>query len=75
MIEDAFIKRFPSLWALKYKTIKGKPTTYTSTESPFKHRPWQQAILDDNHPNKVVEKSTCFAMYVFFLNKNYKKQE
>ena len=57
MIEDAFIKRFPSLWALKYKTIKGKPTTYTSTKSPFKHRPWQQAILDDNHPNKVVEKS------------------
>lgn len=57
MIEDAFIKRFPSLWALKYKTIKGKPTTYISTKSPFKHRPWQQVILDDSHPNKVVEKS------------------
>ena len=57
MIEDAFIKRFPSLWALKYKTIKGKPTTYISTKSPFKHRPWQQAILDDPHPNKVIEKS------------------
>lgn len=57
MIEDAFIRRFPSLWALKYKTIKGKPTTYVSTKSPFKHRPWQQAILDDVHPNKVIEKS------------------
>lgn len=57
MIEDAFIRRFPSLWALKYKTIKNKPTTFISTKNPFKHRPWQQAILDDTHPNKVVEKS------------------
>lgn len=57
MIEDVFVKKFPSLWALKYKKIKGKPTTFVSTKSPFKHRPWQQGILDDMHPNKVVEKS------------------
>lgn len=57
MLEDAFMRRFPSLWALKYKTIKGKPTTFVSSKNPFKHRCWQQAILDDNHPNKVVEKS------------------
>ena len=57
LIEDAYIRRFPTLWALKYKTIKGKPTTYTSSTNPYKHRPWQQAILDDSHPNKVVEKS------------------
>lgn len=57
MIEDAFVRKFPSLWALKYKTIKGKPTTFISTKNPFKHRPWQQQILDDPHPNKVVEKS------------------
>lgn len=57
MIEDAFTRKFPSLWALKYKTIKGKPLTFVSTKNPFKHRPWQQAILDDSHPNKVVEKS------------------
>lgn len=57
MIEDAFTRRFTSLWALKYKTIKGKPTTFISTKNPFKHRPWQQAILDDRHPNKVIEKS------------------
>lgn len=57
MIEDVFMRRFPSLWALKYKTIKGKPTTFISKKSPFKHRPWQQAILDDTHPNIVVEKS------------------
>ena len=56
-IEDAFIKAFPSLWALKYKTIKGKPTTYISSKNPFCHRPWQQAVLDDSHPNKIVEKS------------------
>lgn len=57
MMEDAFTRRFPSLWALKYKTIKGKPTTYVSRKNPFRHRPWQQAIIDDQHPNKVVEKS------------------
>lgn len=57
MIEDAFTKKFPSLWALKYKTIKGRPTTFTSEKNPFKHRPWQQAVLDDTHPNKVIEKS------------------
>lgn len=57
MLEDAFMRRFPSLWALKYKTIKGKPTTYVSKNSPFRHRPWQKAILDDQHHNKVVEKS------------------
>lgn len=57
MLEDAFVMKFPSLWALKYKTIKGKPTTFVSKKNPFKHRPWQQGILDDQHPNKVVEKS------------------
>lgn len=55
-VEDAMIARFPSLWALRYKTIKGKPTTFVSN-NPFKHRPWQQQILDDNHPTKVIEKS------------------
>ena len=45
------------MWALKYKSIKNKPTTFVSSKSPFKHRPWQQQILDDMHPNKVVEKS------------------
>ncbi len=57
MIEDAFMRKFPSLWALKFKKIKGKPTTFISSKSLFKHRPWQQAILDDVHPNKVIEKS------------------
>ena len=57
LIEDVFVKRFPSLWAMKYKTIKGKPTCYTSKTNPFKHRPWQQAILDDAHPNIAIEKS------------------
>lgn len=57
MLEDMFVRRFPSIWALKYKTIKGKPTTYISKNSPYRHRPWQIAILDDDHPNKVVEKS------------------
>ena len=57
LLEDAFIHKFPSIWAMKYKTIKGKPTTYRSTHNPFKHRPWQRQILDDDHPNKVIEKS------------------
>lgn len=45
MIEDSFTRKFPSLWALKYKTIKGKPTTFTSGKNPFKHRPWQKQYL------------------------------
>ena len=57
IIEDLYTRRFASLWALKYKTIKNKPTTFSSSKNPFKHRPWQQQILDDMHPNKVVEKS------------------
>lgn len=55
-VEDAMTRIYPSLWALKYKTIKGKPTTFISSNA-FKHRPWQRAILDDKHPNKVIEKS------------------
>lgn len=57
LIEDAFTRRFASLYALKYKPIKSKPLTFISKKSPFKHRPWQEAILNDTHPNKVVEKS------------------
>ena len=57
LIEDAFIRRYASLWSLKYRTLKGKPITYKSTTNPFANRPWQRQILDDNHPNKVVEKS------------------
>ena len=57
IIENLYTRKFPSLWALKYKTIKNKPTTFTSSKSPYKHRPWQQQILDDKHINKVVEKS------------------
>lgn len=56
-IEDAFIRKFPVLWALKYKTIKGKPTTFTSKKNPYKHRPWQIQIMNDSHPNKIIEKS------------------
>ena len=61
-LEKVFIMRYASIFALKYKTIKGKPTTYISKHNPFKHRPWQQQILDDKHPNKVVEKSRQLGM-------------
>ena len=57
LVEDAFIRRYASLWSLKYRTLKGKTITYKSTTNPFANRPWQRQILDDNHPNKVVEKS------------------
>ena len=56
-IEDVMTRKFASLWALKYKPIKGQPLTFTSKTNPYKNRPWQVAILDDTHPNKVVEKS------------------
>lgn len=61
-IEEAFMYKYASLWALHWKTIKGKPTTYVSTKNKFKHRPWQQQILDDTHPNKAVEKSRQLGM-------------
>lgn len=57
MVDDAFARRFPSIWALKYRTLKGKPMRFKSTRNPYSNRPWQRQILDDNHPNKVVEKS------------------
>lgn len=60
-IEEQMCNKFADLWALKYKTIKGKPTTFISS-NPFKHRPWQSAILRDAHPNKVIEKSRQLGM-------------
>lgn len=62
LVEQAFVYKYASIWALKFKTIKGKPTTFVSTKNKFKHRPWQQQILDDTHPNKVVEKSRQLGM-------------
>lgn len=56
-LEDAYIRRFPSLYALKYKPIKSKPLTFVSKRKALKNRPWQRAIIDDQHPNKVIEKS------------------
>ena len=61
-IEQAYLYKYASLWALVYKTIKGHPTTFVSTKNKFKHRPWQQQILDDTHPNKVIEKSRQLGM-------------
>lgn len=57
MLEDAFIRRFPSLWALKYRTLKGKPMRFRSSKNAFCNRGFQRAIIDDDHPNKIVEKS------------------
>lgn len=56
-IDDAYARRFPSIWALKYKPLKNRPLTFKSSHNPYNNRPWQRQILDDNHPNKVVEKS------------------
>ena len=61
-LEQELINKYASIFALKYKKIKGKPTTFISSTNPFKHRPWQQGILDDTHPNKVVEKSRQLGM-------------
>lgn len=56
-IEQAYVKKFCSLYCLKYKPIKGHPTTFKSKTLAQKHRPWQIPLLDDNHPNIVVQKS------------------
>ena len=62
LIEQAFIYKYASIWALLYKTIKNRPTTFISKHNKFKHRPWQQQILDDTHPNKIIEKSRQLGM-------------
>lgn len=56
-IQRAMINRDPVLWALRHRSIKGNPITFTSNKSPLKHRPWQIDILRDIHPNKVIRKS------------------
>lgn len=56
-VENALQKRYTSFWALHNWKIRGKPLTFTSKTDPRKHRPWQQAIIDDEHPNKAIEKS------------------
>lgn len=56
-VEDAFVRKFPSLWALKYRMLKGRPMTFLSSRNPYANRGFQRQILDDDHPNKVVEKS------------------
>jgi hypothetical protein len=62
VIEDAYIRKFPSLYALKYKPIKSKPMTFESRYNALKNRPWQKAIIDDQHPNKIIEKSRQLGM-------------
>lgn len=57
VLEEALISKKPSFYCLKHRTLKGKPMTFKSSLSPFKHRPWQVQIVDDTHPNKIVEKS------------------
>lgn len=61
-VENAMVRKFPSLWALKYKPIKHKPMTFRSSHNAFAHRPWQEDILNDLHPNKVVQKSRQLGM-------------
>lgn len=56
-IEQAYLKAFPSLWAMAYKPIKNKPTTFMSKYDPRRHRPWQIDILNDRHKNIVIQKS------------------
>lgn len=57
MVEDAFTRKYPSIYCLRYKPIKSHPLTFVSKTNALRNRPWQQAIIDDMHPNKLVEKS------------------
>lgn len=54
-------RQIPSLYLLDHYTIRGKPITFQITGKNAKkaraHRPWQEAIINDNHPDKVVRKS------------------
>ena len=57
LIEQAYIKKYASLWALKYKSIKNKPTVFQSKHNVYAMRKWQVQILDDPHDNIVIQKS------------------
>lgn len=61
-IEEAMYRKYPSLWVLRHKPIKYRPTTFKSTHNPFAHRPWQEDILNDQHPNKVIQKARQLGM-------------
>ncbi len=54
-------KYVPELYALEHYTIRGKPITFNIANRNEKraraHRPWQVAILNDQHKDKVVQKS------------------
>ena len=56
-ILNIMTNKYPALWAMKYKTIKGKPLTFRSKYDPFANRPWQEELLNDTHKNKVIQKS------------------
>ncbi|GLI90576.1 phage terminase large subunit family protein [Bacillus subtilis] len=60
MIEK-LINATPSLYCLRHYTIKGAPLTFHIKDKNYKravkHRPWQEQILNDNHEDKVVQKS------------------
>lgn len=55
------IRETPSLYLLEYYTIRGKPLTFhiadRNEERARAHRPWQQDIIDDEHEDKIVQKS------------------
>lgn len=52
----------PSLWAMQYRTIKGKPMS-------FKRYPYQKAILDDMSPKIVVRKAAQLGVSEVVLTK------
>lgn len=55
------IKQTPSLYALEHYTIRGKPITFRIQNRNEKrmraHRPWQEDIINDAHPDKIIRKS------------------
>ena len=60
--EQLLIQKYPAYWALKNKTIKGRALTFSSKYNALRHRPWQEQILNDQHPNKIVQKARQLGM-------------
>lgn len=54
-------RAIPELYALEHYTIRGNPITFHISNRNEKkirgHRPWQVQIINDDHPDKVVQKS------------------
>jgi len=57
----------PSLWAMSFRHLKGRPMQFYSKKDPFFHRPWQVAPTDDMSPTLVIQKGRQMGFTEIFI--------